>query len=244
VKERNGPTYDCSAPTRPMYDYGWTHTEQKAKAHPCQLLRLIRGRPEKENINFSRLASEDPTNQSTSPHAPPHLKERGGLRRRKREWRRRRGTRTWTRSGRSWRPTRRRSTRSSSPPRTRTRLVPSPPPAQIGIALSFPLTALPFNRLFTRWLWIACVCVCVCRASTFRRGTSGGSSSPGSPAALVSTEFHPLLFILLLVASGDSIAVMRFYSCRDQMLFLIMDGSIILDSSLLALFTKVHGLSY
>jgi hypothetical protein len=60
----------------------------------------------------------------------------------------------------------------------------------------------------------------------------------------VSTEFHPLLFILLLVASGDSIAVMRFYSCRDQMLFLIMDGSIILDSSLLALLTKVHGLSY
>jgi hypothetical protein len=181
VNGRNGPTYD----------YGLTprNSEQSTKAHPCQLLRLIRGRPEKENINFSRLASDDPTNQSTSPHAPPHLKERGGLRRRKREWRRRRGTRTWTRSGRSWRPTRRRSTRSSSPPRTRTRLVPSPPPAQIGIALSFPLTALPFNRLFTRWLWIACVCVqseYVSERDKRRQFISGFTGSAGE------YEFHPL----------------------------------------------------
>jgi hypothetical protein len=59
VNGRNGPTYD----------YGLTprNSEQSTKAHPCRLLRLIRGGPEEENINYSRLASEDPTNQSTSP---------------------------------------------------------------------------------------------------------------------------------------------------------------------------------
>lgn len=82
-----------------------------------------------------------------------------------------------------------------------------------GFALQFR-SKVPYGLWFvtsaSRCLWIACLC----RANTCRSGTSGGSSYPGSPAALVRVKS-----ILSLLGN-----LCGFYSC-DAILFLLRSNT-------------------